>query len=57
MINIETSIGKSNVWREGIGKNSKVKLLLSLLYGGPGVSHELFENFHSQEQIEFYYYN
>ncbi|CAF3788263.1 unnamed protein product [Rotaria sp. Silwood1] len=57
-IEIETPIGKYNVWTKCIGKNSKLKLLL--LHGGPGGNHELFEcfeNYLPQEGIEIYYYN
>jgi proline iminopeptidase len=58
MINIETPIGKFNVWTKRFGNNPKIKVLL--LHGGPGGTHEFFECFESffpKEGIEFYEYD
>ena len=45
MIQIETPVGKFNVWTKRFGNNPKVKVLL--LHGGPGGTHEFFESFES----------
>jgi proline iminopeptidase len=58
MINIETPIGKFNVWTKRFGNNPKIKVLL--LHGGPGGTHEFFECFESffpKEGFEFYEYD
>ena len=58
MIQIETPVGKFNVWTKRFGNNPKIKVLL--LHGGPGGTHEFFESFESflpQEGIEFYEYD
>jgi proline iminopeptidase len=58
LINIETPVGKFNVWTKRFGNNPKIKVLL--LHGGPGGTHEFFESFESffpQEGIEFYEYD
>jgi proline iminopeptidase len=58
MIQIETPVGKFNVWTKRFGNNSKIKVLL--LHGGPGGTHEFFECFESffpKEGIEFYEYD
>ncbi len=58
MIPIETPKGTFNVWTKRIGNNPKMRLLL--LHGGPGASHEIFENFDGylpNEQIEYIYYD
>jgi proline iminopeptidase len=57
-INIETPIGKFNVWTKRFGNNPKIKVLL--LHGGPGGTHEFFECFESffpKEGFEFYEYD
>jgi len=58
MIPIETPKGTFNVFTKRMGNNSKIKVLL--LHGGPGASHEIFENFDGylpNEQIEYIYYD
>jgi proline iminopeptidase len=58
MIQIETPVGKFNVWTKRFGNNPKIKVLL--LHGGPGGTHEFFECFESffpKEGIEFYEYD
>ena len=58
MIQINTPVGKFNVWTKRFGSNPKIKVLL--LHGGPGGTHEFFESFESffpQEGIEFYQYD
>jgi proline iminopeptidase len=58
MIQIETPVGRFNVWTKRFGNNPKIKVLL--LHGGPGGTHEFFESFESflpQEGIEFYEYD
>ena len=57
-IKISTTEGNFNVWTKKIGNNPSMKVLL--LHGGPGVTHEIFENFgeHLPDAgIEFYYYD
>ena len=58
MIQIETPVGKFNVWTKKFGNNPKIKVLL--LHGGPAGTHEAFESFESffpQEGFEFYEYD
>ncbi len=58
MIPIETPKGTFNVWTKRMGNNPKIKVLL--LHGGPGFTHELFENFDGyfpNEEIEYIYYD
>lgn len=58
MIPIETPKGTFNVFTKRMGNNPKIKVLL--LHGGPGASHEIFENFDGylpNEQIEYIYYD
>jgi proline iminopeptidase len=58
MIPIETPSGKFNVWTKTVGNNPKIKVLL--LHGGPGGTHEFFENcdgYFPQESIEYIYYD
>ncbi|WP_448518948.1 proline iminopeptidase-family hydrolase [Rhodoflexus sp.] len=58
IIEVETPIGKYNVYTKRIGNNPKMKLLL--LHGGPGGNHLFFESFESflpEHEIEFYYYD
>ena len=58
MIPITTPKGTFNVWTKRMGNNPKMKVLL--LHGGPGGTHELFENFDGylpQEEIEYIYYD
>ncbi|MBL7960302.1 proline iminopeptidase-family hydrolase [bacterium] len=58
MIRVETPSGKFNVWTKRFGNNPSMKVLL--LHGGPGGTHEYFENFESflpAEGIEFIYYD
>ena len=58
MIPITTSKGTFNVWTKRVGNNPKMKVLL--LHGGPGGTHELFENFDGylpKEGIEYFYYD
>ena len=43
MIPITTPKGTFNVWTKRVGNNPKMKVLL--LHGGPGGTHEFFENF------------
>jgi len=57
-IKISTTEGNFNVWTKKIGNNPSMKVLL--LHGGPGVTHEIFENFSNHlpdAGIEFYYYD
>jgi len=47
-----------NVWTKRMGNNPKIKVLL--LHGGPGGTHEFFENFDGyfpKEEIEYIYYD
>ena len=58
MIPIETPKGTFNVFTKRMGNNPKMKVLL--LHGGPGGTHESFENFDGylpNEQIEYIYYD
>ncbi|WP_163514643.1 proline iminopeptidase-family hydrolase [Gelidibacter japonicus] len=58
MIPITTPKGTFNVWTKRMGNNPKMKVLL--LHGGPGGTHELFENFDGylpNEEIEYIYYD
>jgi proline iminopeptidase len=58
MIPIKTPKGTFNVWTKRMGNNPKMKVLL--LHGGPGFTHELFENFDGylpKEEIEYIYYD
>ncbi|MCG2419299.1 proline iminopeptidase-family hydrolase [Aequorivita sp. F47161] len=58
MIPITTPKGTFNVWTKRMGNNPKMKVLL--LHGGPGGTHEFFENFDGylpNEEIEYIYYD
>lgn len=58
MIPINTPKGSFKVWTKRVGNNPKMKVLL--LHGGPGGTHELFENFDGylpNEEIEYIYYD
>jgi proline iminopeptidase len=58
MIPITTPKGTFNVWTKRMGNNPKMKVLL--LHGGPGGTHELFENFDGylpNQEIEYIYYD
>jgi len=58
MIPITTPKGTFKVWTKRVGNNPKMKVLL--LHGGPGGSHEFFENFDGylpNEEIEYIYYD
>jgi proline iminopeptidase len=58
MIPITTPKGTFNVWTKRVGNNPKIKVLL--LHGGPGGTHEFFENFDGyfpNEEIEYIYYD
>lgn len=58
MIPITTPSGTFNVWTKRMGNNPKMKVLL--LHGGPGGTHEFFENFDGyfpNEGIEYIYYD
>lgn len=58
MVTIDSPKGKFRVWTKRFGNNPRIKLLL--LNGGPGGTHECFENFESflpAEGIEFIYYD
>jgi proline iminopeptidase len=58
MIPITTPKGTFNVWTKRMGNNPKMKVLL--LHGGPGGTHEFFENFDGylpNEGIEYIYYD
>uniref|UniRef100_UPI00404A423E proline iminopeptidase-family hydrolase n=1 Tax=Gelidibacter sp. TaxID=2018083 RepID=UPI00404A423E len=58
MIPISTPKGTFNVWTKRMGNNPKMKVLL--LHGGPGGTHEFFENFDGylpNEEIEYIYYD
>jgi proline iminopeptidase len=58
MLSISTSKGTFNVWTKRVGNNPKIKVLL--LHGGPGGTHEFFENFDGylpNEEIEYIYYD
>lgn len=58
MIPITTPKGTFKVWTKRVGNNPKIKVLL--LHGGPGGTHEFFENFDGylpNEEIEYIYYD
>ncbi|MBL7994622.1 proline iminopeptidase-family hydrolase [bacterium] len=58
IIQVETPVGKFNVWTKRFGNNPSMKVLL--LHGGPGGTHEYFEcieSFFPAEGIEFIYYD
>ncbi|TXE18781.1 alpha/beta fold hydrolase [Psychroserpens burtonensis] len=58
MIPIETPKGTFNVYTKRMGNNPKMRVLL--LHGGPGATHEIFENFDGylpNEEIEYIYYD
>lgn len=58
MIPIETPKGTFNVWTKRVGNNPEMKVLL--LHGGPGGTHEAFENFDGylpNAEIEYIYYD
>lgn len=58
MIPIVTPKGTFKVWTKRVGINPKIKVLL--LHGGPGGTHEVFENFDGylpNEGIEYIYYD
>ncbi len=58
MIPITTPKGTFKVWTKRVGNNPKMKVLL--LHGGPGGTHEFFENFDGylpNENIEYFYYD
>ncbi len=58
MIPITTPKGTFNVFTKRMGNNPKMKVLL--LHGGPGGTHEFFENFDGylpNEEIEYIYYD
>jgi len=58
MIPIQTDKGTFNVFTKRVGNNPRMKVLL--LHGGPGGTHEFFENFDGYlpaEQIEYIYYD
>lgn len=58
MIPVKTSFGTFKVWTKKMGDNPKVKVLL--LHGGPGATHEYYENFAKhlpQAGYEIYFYD
>ncbi len=58
LVQVETPVGKFNVWTKRVGNNPRIKVLL--LHGGPACSHEymeVFESFFPQEGFEFYEYD
>lgn len=58
MIPIETAKGTFNVYTKRMGNNPKMRVLL--LHGGPGGTHEIFDNFDGylpNEEIEYIYYD
>ncbi|GAO45426.1 proline iminopeptidase-family hydrolase [Flavihumibacter petaseus] len=58
MIPISTPKGTFKVWTKRVGNNPTIKVLL--LHGGPGGTHEFFENFDGylpNEGIEYIYYD
>jgi proline iminopeptidase len=58
MIPTSTPKGTFNVWTKRVGNNPTMKVLL--LHGGPGATHEVFENFDGylpKEGIEYIYYD
>jgi len=57
-IPVTTPQGRYKVWVKKVGDSPKLKVLL--LHGGPGATHEGFENFAQflpQQGIEYYYYD
>jgi proline iminopeptidase len=57
-IRISTPHGDFEVWTRRVGDNPRIRLLL--LHGGPGATHEYFENFEQHlggSGIEFIYYD
>ena len=57
-IPITTDKGTFNVWTKKVGDSPSMKVLL--LHGGPGFTHEIYENFADhlpKDGIEFYYYD
>jgi proline iminopeptidase len=58
MIPIQTPKGEYRVWTKRVGNNPTIKLLL--LHGGPGCTHEQFEQFDCflpGAGVEYYYYD
>lgn len=58
IVTINTALGPFQVWTRRLGHSPTTKLLL--LHGGPGATHEYFENFEQHlvpEGIEIYYYD
>lgn len=58
MVPVKTPKGTFNLWTKRVGNNPQIKLLL--LHGGPGGTHELFENFDGylpQAGIEYIYFD
>ena len=57
-ISIRTPRGEFSVWTRRVGSHPTKKLLL--LHGGPGATHEgfeIFEQYVSPDDVEFYYYD
>lgn len=57
-ITVETDAGTFEVYTKKVGDSPTMKVLL--LHGGPGATHEVFENFEDHlpdAGIEFYYYD
>lgn len=58
IVTVNTALGPFQVWTSRLGHSPTTKLLL--LHGGPGATHEYFENFEQHlvpEGIEIYYYD
>jgi len=58
MIPVSTPKGTYHVWTKRVGNNPNIKVLL--LHGGPGGTHEFFENFDGylpNQEIEYIYYD
>jgi proline iminopeptidase len=58
MIPIETEKGTFNVYTKRMGNSSTMRVLL--LHGGPGATHEVFDNFEGylpNQEIEYIYYD
>jgi proline iminopeptidase len=58
MIPVQTAKGTFRVWTKRVGNNPGIKVLL--LHGGPGATHEYFEEFDSYfpgAGVEYYYYD
>lgn len=58
MIPIKTPKGEFKVWTKRVGNNPRIRILL--LHGGPGGTHEVFENMDAwmpAEGIEYIYYD